>query len=176
MTTGPDIRWLAGFVDGEGSFTLIRDRTFIKPAFQIANTVVENMRVVKALVSEIVGREVRYMPTKAHPSRVGYRPYYYLYVTRQSELRLLCDALLPHVTGKRQQVELMLRYLAITPQARGEGWSRFQPSRVTEEHFEMVAQMSALNRKYAKGEWPSQRETERLAPELPAEETVRTTE
>ena len=166
MTAG--LEWLVGFIDGEGSFTLIADKKrFIKAAFQVSNTVRANIDVVKTEVSRLVGREVRYRVDAGY--KPTHRPHYTLYLSRHSEIRALCEAILPHIVGKREQVELMLRYLEMAPRVtRVPVASRLGTTGFTEEHWRCVKLMSDLN-------WGrSQQETEQVAPPTAVEETVRT--
>lgn len=146
MISGPDIAWLAGFADGEGSLNLIlgrnQRRPYIKPVFQIGNTHRPSADRVKELLTAIIGRQVRYTP---YISRTSGRPFYATSVTKQAELKVLCEALAPYSVTKSAQIALMLRYLAIAP-----GWhgGRADETSYGEAHFGMVVEMRLLNAKW----------------------------
>lgn len=173
MISDLELAWLAGFADGEGTFVLpIHRKTGLINAYlSVSNTNVANIERAKWIVSGISGRQIRYTPTNV---KQGWRPCYRLTVNNHHEIALVCRALLPWVVGKREHAEVMLRYIALVtggdcdPQCR-----RKHRSKMTDEHYGLVAQLRHLNRRYAKGEWASsQREIERLAPTL-GEETTR---
>lgn len=175
MTHDQEAAWLAGFIDGEGTIMLYvshpksERHPHIQSALRVANTIEDNIKVAKAIMSRMAGREVRYKATRQ--SVVGYRPLYRLDVDRQADIVTVIGAMLPFLVGKRPQADLMLEYLAIAPSKSGGSQSR--GTSYTDTHFEYVSRMRHLNRRYAKGEWwDSQRETERLAPML-GEETIR---
>ena len=170
-------------MDGEGSFTLYYSvwnksdppRRFISTIFQTVNTNEENIKRVKEIVSEIVGREIRYRPGKGK-SLEGQRPQWCLQVTKQENIAALCVALMPYLVGKKPQAELMQRHLKTTPKAmHTRGCMESPVSGYTEEHHKMVSEMRHLNRRYARGEWPLQQETKLTAPvDGPDEVIVRT--
>lgn len=175
MTHDHELAWLAGFLDGEGTIMLYASHPksernpHIQSALRVANTNEDTIKASKAILSRIVGREVRYKATRQ--SVKGYRPIYRLDVDRQSDIRTALVALLPHLVGKRPQAALMLEYLNIAPSKSGGPTTR--GTSYTDAHFEYVSRMRHLNRRYARGEWwISQRETERLAPTM-GEETAR---
>ena len=130
------------------------------------------MQEMKAIVSAIVGREVRYTIEKV--SRVGERrPFYKIYLGKQSELVSLCEAVQPHVVGKREHVALMLRFLTTTPAVTNTRHGGDGGTGITDEHREIIAQLRALNKRYAVGEWQLlQQETKLTAPTASAEGEV----
>ncbi len=180
-----DVAWLAGFIDGEGTIMLylnekgggpnptrgatFKSSRFILHSFTIGNTNVDNMRRTKAIVSAIVGREVRYT-VPDYRRTGGYRPVYKLALSRATELETLIRALLPYLVGKRPQAELMLEYLALGPA----GGQTPGPIRgYTDAHFAFVPKMRALNKTYAKGEWKDEPPAnDRTASPHEGEETV----
>ena len=164
--TSEKIVWLSGFVDGEGTIMLytvlnkVAHCEQIQTAFKVGNTHKGNIDQCKEIVSEIVGREVRYTSRSVN----GYRPLYMLAVHKQSEIERVLLAMQPYLIGKRPQCDLMLEYLNI----RKSGHPH------TPYEHEVVAKMKHMNRRFSPAEWAdSQRETERLAP-TKGEETVRT--
>lgn len=173
MTSDVDLAWLAGFTDGEGTFVLsVHIRSgLVNPYVSISNTNRVAIERAKAIVSAIVGREIRYTPTNV---KQGWRPCYRLTVNNHHEIGALCAALLPWLVGRREQAEVMLRYIRLVNRDKCEpGCRRKHRSLMTDEHHALVGEMRHLNRRYGKGEWASsQREIERLAPTL-GEETTR---
>lgn len=96
-----------------------------------------------------------------------------------SEIKTLCKLILPFLSGKRRQAEIVLEFISLTPgrhitrNAKGQNSGK---SKYTQRHFDLIDEIQFLNKRYAKGEWATlQRETERLAPAMHKqdEETIR---
>jgi hypothetical protein len=140
------VSWLAGLIDGEGTFVLTaRSRGGIAPHIGLTAGNEDNIRAAKAVISEIVGHEVRYMAHRGLSHR-DMRPFWYLHVYRLDDLKKLCEAILPFAQGKRPNIDVMLRYVAIAPGgARGHTY--------LDERLALVARMRSLNRTFARGEW-----------------------
>jgi hypothetical protein len=155
------VSWLAGFADGEGTFVLTtRSRGGIAPYFGLTAGNEDNIRAAKAVISEIVGHEVRYRLHRgaSHSDR---RPFWYIHVQRLDDLKKLCEAILPFAQGKRPNVEVMLRYVAIAPgSARGDAYLA--------ERLALVGRMRALNSTFARGQWQALQH-ERQQPGRPVE-------
>lgn len=154
MSTECDHAWLAGFLDGEGTIQLHSASTqrYILHRVSFPNTNEVNMRKVKVVVADILGRELRYQPEKGRAPQNSIL--YLLKVARETEIGVLLRAVLPYLSGKRPQAELMLRYLEIAP---GRGVGHYYDDR----HFAMAAEMKHLNRRAVV---ISQQEAERLVP------------
>lgn len=143
MTTDVEKAWLAGFFDGECCIVLNEQRSpgrmgrdqlpAIRTIVQVANCNRPNIDTAKAIISDIVGREVRYT---FKPAKNRRQAAYVLSIARHSEIEKLLTTLHPLLAGKRLQAELMLEYLSIAP-----GSSH----KYDERHYGMVQQMHRLN-------------------------------
>ena len=140
------VGWLAGFIDGEGTFVLTtRSRGGIAPHFGLTAGNEDNIRAAKAVISEIVGHEIRYRLHRG-ASHMDRRPFWYLHVQRLDDLKKLCEAILPFAQGKRPNIDIMLRYVAIAP-----GDDRGKAH--VDERLALVVRMRDLNRTFARGQW-----------------------
>lgn len=108
-----DIAWLAGFIDGEGSFYLgfqshgeDRFPRFITQ-MSLENTSIEPMlrmsRILKSLEVPYTVHMSKYRPEKPH-----FRPGMRIKVTGHGAMRKLCGALEPHLTCKKEQAKQIL--------------------------------------------------------------------
>lgn len=154
-----ELAWLAGFIDGEGSiFLTVEYRRVIKPNLNMDNTNRANIRQARRYVQRLTTHDIR--PRIGNANR-GYRPCYSLRVHRANEIRVVLNAVMPWLVGRRRQAELMLEYLAIAPRKQLDGrppvMLRFPDGRLRTayqpRHFKYVERMRALNRRYPKGEW-----------------------
>lgn len=153
MTTENDLAWLAGYIDGEGCFSIFpyqsHGNTCIGYKFSTANTNVENIRRVKDILSSMFNREVRYTP---YVNKTRDKVAYWIHVSRATELEALIRAVLPHLAGKRPQANLMLEYLALTPNGivaggnQSAGTKGFQ-SKYDDRHWDVMHRMKDLNKK-----------------------------
>jgi hypothetical protein len=109
-----DIAWLAGFIDGEGSFYLGfqshgTGEKFPRFITQMAleNTSIEPMlrmsRILKELEVPYTVHMSKYRADKPH-----LRPGMRIKVTGHGAMKKLCEALEPHLTCKREQAKQIL--------------------------------------------------------------------
>jgi len=129
LPTTAELAWLAGFIDGEGSFGLHVDskRRTIEPRLTVPNS-----------------------------------PYFVVSLSKHADLEIVVRALYPYVVGKQRHVDVILEYLKIAPTSRRNTRSitklygrpsAFSASGYDERHYELVAQIRHLNRRYKRGEW-----------------------
>lgn len=107
-----EIGWLAGIVDGEGTFGFYectsvnskgyKSRTFMS-SIRVSNydsRIVENVaRIMSALLN---GRSI-----SVSPDRHGFK----VSLNKQSDIVLLCRHLIPHLIGKKDQAVLLVNIL-----------------------------------------------------------------
>lgn len=105
------LAWLAGIFDGEGTITTTKNHGTTRPLLQVTNTNTALLTEVQTLLYEIIGRQVRMCLQKKSP--LSKRPCYYMYVTKQSEVKKVLDALVPYLIGKREQALLLREYVVI---------------------------------------------------------------
>jgi hypothetical protein len=180
MHTEIDLAWLAGFVDGEGTFTIAHYKTGrstpYRPTFSLCNTKIEAIENARRIISSVLGRNVKYVALK---DKRGYRPCHQIAIGALGEVKLISQALLPYLVGKREQAEIMLKFIAITPgqrthQKHDERGYFISASQYDERHSSLVSRMRFLNKRYSREEWATlQRETELPAPRYAGEETIR---
>jgi hypothetical protein len=152
MPTVSELGWLAGIADGEGCFylALCKEGTKIKAAFAIANTNELIMKAAKRIVSDLIGREKRYtiLPYIKKQGRGLNKPTWSLQVSKQSELEMLCKALLPYLEGKKHQAQTMLDYvdLGLANWSFGENGKREVDQVLFEKRLVLVNKIKWLNR------------------------------
>jgi len=103
MTEG-QIGYLAGIIDGEGSFTITKARSYFNVTLSVANTdlrILERCREITGLGS-----------IRRQPDRRGkqHRPLYVWFVTARKELCALLPLLIPVLVSKKEQAEVVLEY------------------------------------------------------------------
>lgn len=146
------IAWLAGIWDGEGSIGAFMSKNgaqatnpVLRLLAQVSMTDEPTVRVIKAIVSEIAGREVRY---RVATNSKGFRPAYHLRLYSHADLKAVLSVLVPHLVTKRRQAELVLRLAEIAP---GRGGNHRSPW--TDEHHKILRELGDLNRRYSPQEW-----------------------
>ena len=166
LPTATELAWLAGFIDGEGSFGLhVNSRTrSIEPRLSVPNSNRRSIERVEILLRAIIGRELTITTCKGE-SRRGFRPYFQVAVSSHADLEMILRALYPYVVGKQRHLDLLIEYLKIAPTSRRNAGavSRLygRPRAVVdatydERHYELVAKMRHLNRRYSKGQWDAE--------------------
>lgn len=119
-----------------------------KASFAVSNTNELIMKAVKRIVSEIIGREKRYRPLKyIHKQGTGNnKPTWNLNVCKVSELKMLAEALLPYLEGKKAQAELIVEYCSIPSGWLFENGVRVANQKVLEKRRDLAYKISWLNR------------------------------
>jgi hypothetical protein len=166
LPTATELAWLSGFIDGEGSLGLhVNSKTrTIQPRLSVPNSNRRSIERVEILLRAIIGRELNIATCKGE-SRRGFRPYFLVALSDHADLEMVIRAIYPYVVGKQRHVDLMLEYLKIAPTSRrnAEVVSRlygrprkFADATYDERHYDLVARMRRLNRRYSKGEWAAE--------------------
>lgn len=108
-----DAAWLAGVIDGEGHLGL----RFDSRRAESANTVLHIGNCSKRLLEKAQKTIYRITHRKpkiklGHSSKPGYQgrktAYYQIQVYAQKDIARICEAILPHLTAKREQASLLL--------------------------------------------------------------------
>lgn len=167
LPTREELAWLGGFVDGEGTISLGTNKRSIHPYVSVVNTNLDSFGRARVLCSALVGHDLR--PDIAIP-RPGSRPAFYVSVHGHLDVAIVVRALIPHLVGKYPQASLVLRFLEIAPGSgsnvaqftRARGRPPKHGARYDHRHFDMVAEMRRLNRRYAPGEWSAQDDAEQM--------------
>ncbi len=108
------LAWIAGFIDGEGSITVSKqkqtqcNRYYICPTLSICNTHLPSIERC-ILIFSSVGIRATYSGFKASNSRLMA---YKVLVRGRNNLQIAMKLLIPHLFTKKPQAELMLEYLA----------------------------------------------------------------
>lgn len=117
MTTECEWAWLAGFIEGEGSFQVVADRRIhIYP--QLAATSTD--RILLDRCKAIAGGNVWGPFGRAHINNVKWRPAY-RWQLRSDALAAAIDAMMPWLLIKQEQAAIcrMLRYATISGSIKG---------------------------------------------------------
>jgi len=134
----PDLAWLAGIVDGEGTIGIHRTNVksqkhpYLRPHIQIANTDLRILEKARVILTAITGRLHNTVVTNkgGNGQKKGYR----IAANTQSAAVLLLPLLIPHLAGKREQAELVLDFSTrrCSRTGRGAKWYEFKDQDETE--------------------------------------------
>lgn len=103
--------WLAGFFDGEGTFTIARTGKQLFAHVSCANT---NETVVRYVLA-LLGEHARLVTPKQRNFK--HKPIYHVFVRRRSIPGVIA-VLLPYIVGKKQQAVLVAQFCEVLGSAR----------------------------------------------------------
>lgn len=135
--------YLAGILDGEGSFSCYERHhkgknnhwtAGIQKNVMIHNTNKAIVEECRDIITEITGEPARFKKEN-RLTKTG-KEVWYVWISGGKQLRNLLPVIIPHLVGKRQQAELMLTIL-----------NRVKYSRTTQEERDMVRKIRSLNDK-----------------------------
>ena len=135
MISLAETAWLAGFIDGEGSFGLhthVGRKMQLCPSFSMNNTHFATMSIVIDLMKKL---GIRYVAGIKRRHCEGRKDQVYLYVKNKDGLVKLLKTIEPHLVTKKLQVLLMLRYFQIHKSF----------AHATEEEFRIADEIKELN-------------------------------
>jgi hypothetical protein len=144
MANDMEIGWLAGVIDGEGSISISTDKKANRLHAQVFLTNSNEAMLLKAR-RIMLGLGVENPRLHFHSigrSKFSYRsnvPCHRIYVGTASGMKLLLQAILPQLTSKREQAELMLEFLQHRK-------GRSARVRFTKRDFEIAAAIREINR------------------------------
>jgi hypothetical protein len=102
------VPYLAGFLDGEGMFTIVWNKRARSPSFRPLISVSHtNEEVIKLLEKTL---EVDYTPKRG---KKGHRAYHQLRVTTRKEIITILEALKTSLIVKKEHAQIMLDFLAL---------------------------------------------------------------
>ena len=120
MTELKDIAWLAGIIDGEGCFSVKRPivrqsgkRVGYKTSYQVWVVLCNTSKAMVERAAQILdGLGVHYQPIRrVWKGKNATRWQYWLHVARKDDVLRLTEALLPHLTAKRCEAEMVSWFL-----------------------------------------------------------------
>lgn len=138
------VEYIAGFIDGEGSFMLLRDknnRTY-RPRCIISNTDIDVLRAIKYTFRLW---DIKCNIHIQYSASVRYKQCYVLQVVERTSLYNLCLILQPHLTIKQRRAEIIMRYIELR---RDEGIRGRVHEREEQELFDELKQ---LNKRWRDG-------------------------
>lgn len=143
MVADVEIGWLAGVIDGEGSLTLARrsDSHAYHAWLTITNTYLPLLERAMSICRRLGAERVYLHNNDNRHLKAGAaqkRPCYRIYVGTLPGICLILRAVLPQLTAKRVQADLILEYAA--------GRSAAARKRVSARDTEIAWTISALNR------------------------------
>lgn len=171
--TESELGWLAGIADGEGSFFLCltkyshSDAPSFKASFAVGNTNEYIILELKRLLSVMTGRERRYVPAKV---KGNCKRAWLIQLTKQEDLRVFCEAMMPYLIGKKEQAKTMLEFIALGLAHRNGTQSMDQG--MFEKRKALVAKMKYLNHREGNIERASLSANDRTVSSHRDEETV----
>jgi len=115
-----DIAWLAGIVDGEGCFAVKRPikrksgkRQGSVTSYQLWMVICNTSRaMIERVVRVLAAAGVHHQPVRrVWKGKKATRWQFWIHVARKQDLLRLTEILLPHLTAKRDEAEIVLWYL-----------------------------------------------------------------
>jgi len=137
-----DIGWLAGFIDGEGSFNIHR-RDYAKgqrgyrPWFTVANTHAETLSRVTSILDAL---GIAYHVAWSHDRVRGRRALWRVTITGLKRMERWLTVIGPRLFTKRCQAELLLRFVQL--RLANSGWR----IGLSDEEKALVPQLLTMNR------------------------------
>ena len=166
MISDKNLGWLAGFIDGEGTISIAvsKKENRLHAQFFLTNTDLSSLEKARDLMLEM-GVETPHLRFHAiYQSKFSFKsnvPCHRVFVGTALGIKLLLNSVLPELTAKRKQAELMLAFL-------DKRMGRSARVRFTERDFEIAAELSKTNRRK-----PGSQETTRKAPNPAGDDIVR---
>jgi hypothetical protein len=145
------IAWLAGAMDGEGTITICKISTFYRPIVQIVNTNLAMLQEAQAIFEHITGRKptIKSKSFGSIPKLAHWKDSFQIQITRQQDVKSICQVLVPYLVTKKLQAELVTKFVDVrggVPRGSRIGLrgGQFRPCGVKEEALWLACK--ALNR------------------------------
>jgi hypothetical protein len=132
------IAYLAGIMDGEGSFYIGRDHRREKCFNSRLYVVNTDERLIKWLQENFTGLTYSRTSPKNPKWKMKYE-----WVARKSEILPICEAIYPFLICKREQAEVMIKFRETFKERRGARHS--VPSETHDLRLNLLSQLSKLN-------------------------------
>lgn len=105
-----EISYIAGFLDGEGCFTICKHKRgneyYFRPVIAVCNT---NRDVIEFIAKKFGG-----MFQKTKPSKRGHRDRWQWSTENREKIIKICEMLIPHLIIKKRQAELLKRWCELS--------------------------------------------------------------
>lgn len=146
-----DVAWLAGVLDGEGSFVAnwIRDRRIgkyriptyfgINITIHLSNTSLTMIEEAQRILQTVCHKKFKIGSNHHHTQRCD-KVIYTMVVTGQASVAAACEALIPHLRTKRTQAQTLLEWSQLRRA------NRHLKKRYTYEEYEIVDRVKELRR------------------------------
>jgi hypothetical protein len=102
------VPYIAGFLDGEGTFTICWNKRARSPSFRPLISVSHTNEEVIQLLKKTL--QVTYTPKMG---KKGHRPYYLLRVTTKNEIITILEALKSSLIVKKEHAQIILDFMAL---------------------------------------------------------------
>jgi hypothetical protein len=140
-----DYAWLACAIDGEGSMSLIRSYAYNNsilcycPIISVTNNNTTFLEECK----RIMETERPILPTKGNQREkaVNWKETYHIRVSKQSEIKVILNLILPFLVIKNRQAKLLLEWIDIR-ESLSRGWGGRQ-----KRETEIYEELRELNKK-----------------------------
>lgn len=155
QATDVELAWLAGYLDGEGTFQVVRRKDKREGQHQ-ANIQVSNTDPVLVAKSFYLFEKMGVHPhvSNFQPGNANHREHWIVTVGKLEDIKKACLLLLPFLVGKRARAELLLGY-SESRLRHGSGRGGTKP--YSESDLTIVEELKKLNHRGAP-------ETARTAP------------
>ena len=117
ITRSQKIAWLAGFIDGEGSFMLIRhgksgeSNPYIEPLITIPSTDRWVLEEILTILDIAINRKSQALITNVVIRDIKHKPMYVLKISKLHDVYHLLRVLIPFLILKRERAELLFEYV-----------------------------------------------------------------
>lgn len=113
VTKGSDAAWLAGFVDGDGSLSLVsqRGRRCMWPSVSIVSANMAEVAAARELSRRVAGAEDVPKIRCDRRQTLSDRPMWLFHMVAKADCQALLTALHPHLVVKKMEAALLLDYL-----------------------------------------------------------------
>lgn len=143
--------YIAGFLDGEGCFTIYCRRRKTKsgvsiPSFEPRIVATNTNKEAMTKIAEFIGAYIT--PKMKHPRKSNWNPLWELVIENKATIKRVLENCLPYLIIKRKQAEILLELLSIK---RGSGSYDLKLKR---REFELYKLISELNKNSKRGREP----------------------
>jgi hypothetical protein len=160
-----DVAWLAGIVDGEGHIGLSvepKRPNSIRTVLLIGNTSQAMLEKVQRIVFELTHRKLKVGFAEPAGYAMRTKDWYQFPIYAQKDLVRVCEAILPHLTCKRVQAEIMIEFCRLRQSKKHIPNAAYGP-----EEMALIKRMEPFRKKPYPKKLTGVVETESAAPQSP---------